>query len=86
MRFSFPYSHAFNGGRVVVDDDGSPGPTCMVEFGDGSTVVGAFASEERAIRLSVPAYRTAKGNAVRSRHWQIVQSGDGSWRSMAVHG
>lgn len=83
MRFSFPHSHAFNGGRVVVDDDGSPGPACMVEFGDGSTIVGEFTSGDQAIFLSVPAYETAKGNTVRPRNWRVVKSDDGSWRSMA---
>lgn len=84
MRFSFPYSHAFNGGRVVVDDDGVPGPMCMVEFGDGSTVTGQYAPADQDIRLSIPAYETAKGNTVRSRDWRVVKTADGSWRSMVA--
>ncbi|HRP80200.1 MAG TPA: hypothetical protein PL183_14050 [Aquamicrobium sp.] len=85
MRFNFPYSHAFNGGRVTVDDDGSSGPACTVEFGDGSIVLGEFTPDDRGMRLSVPAYETARGNTVRARTWLIVKSDDGSWRSMSSH-
>jgi hypothetical protein len=42
MRFSFPYSHAFPNGRVIVEDDGVKEPRCMVEFADGTTVIAAW--------------------------------------------
>lgn len=81
MRFKFPLSHAFNGGRLAVDDDGAPGQECMVEFGDGSAAIGAFAAAGDAYDLAVPEYRTAKGTIVRARNWKLVRSSDGTWRS-----
>lgn len=81
MRFAFPYSHAFPRGRVTVSDDGEAGPECLVEFSDGVTVMGAWRREGEALRLSVPAYRTAKGTQVAARSWRIVRGKDGEWRS-----
>ena len=81
MRFTFPHSHAFPGGRVTVDDDGKAGPECMVEFGDGVTVIAEWSSADGAIRLHVAAYRTAKGTEVAARGWRLVRRDDGVWRS-----
>lgn len=61
MRFLFPHSHAFQRGRVTVDDDQKTGPGCHVEFGDGVTVVAEWHAAHNALRLAIPAYRTAKG-------------------------
>lgn len=82
MRFSFPYSHAFHGGRLGVYDDGAPGPACTVEFSDGSVVVGQYATEGEDLLLSVPDYRTTKGTKVKARKWKLVRSLDGGWRAM----
>lgn len=81
MRFVFPHSHAFPGGRVVVEDDAKTGPECLVEFGDGVTVIAELRLSRDAIYLSVPAYRTAKGTQVAARNWRLVQRKDGVWRS-----
>lgn len=81
MRFVFPHSHAFRRGRVIVDDDGKAGPECMVEFGDGATVIAEWQRDEDVIRLSVPDYRTAKGTLVSARTWRLAQGKDGLWRS-----
>lgn len=81
MRFVFPHSHAFSGGRVVVDDDARAGPECLVEFGDGVTVIAEWHRESDAISLSVPAYRTAKGTPVLARKWHVVQRPDGTWQT-----
>lgn len=81
MRFVFPHSHAFPGGRVVVDDDAAWGPECLVEFGDGVTVIAEWRSVSDAIHLSVPAYRTAKGTEIAARNWRLVQRKGGVWRS-----
>jgi hypothetical protein len=81
MRFVFPHSHAFPGGRVVVDDDAKTGPECLVEFGDGVTVIAEWHLASDAIHLSVPAYRTAKGTRIVARNWRLVQRKDGVWRS-----
>jgi hypothetical protein len=81
MRFAFPHSHAFPGGRVVVTDDEKAGPECLVEFGDGTTVIAEWWRENDAIYLSVPTYRTAKGTQVAAREWHLVQRADGIWRS-----
>jgi hypothetical protein len=81
MRFMFPHSHAFPGGRVVVEDDRKTGPECLVEFGDGVTVIATWRSVSDAIRLSVPAYRTAKGTQIAPRNWRLVRRKDGIWRS-----
>lgn len=81
MRFAFPYSHAFPGGRVTVDDDAAQGAECLVEFGDGIAVIAAWSSDDGAIRLRIPAYRTAKGTEVAARDWRLVRRKDGAWRS-----
>lgn len=79
MRFLFPHSHAFAGGRVVVADDAEAGPVCPVEFGDGVTVIAEWRAVGDAIHLSIPAYRTAKGTQVVARTWPLVQR-RGGWR------
>ncbi len=81
MRFIFPHSHAFPGGRVAVEDDAQSGPEGLVEFGDGATVIADWRRAGDAIHLSVPAYRTAKGTEVAARNWRLVQREDGVWRS-----
>ena len=81
MRFVFPHSHAFRGGHVVLDDDANAGPECLVEFGDGVTVIAECRRAGDAIHLSVPTYRTAKGTVVATRKWRLVQRHDGTWRS-----
>jgi hypothetical protein len=45
--------------------DGSDGPECLVEFGDGASVIGHWQRNGEAIDLHVPTYRTAR--ALRSR-------------------
>ncbi|MGE0339524.1 MAG: hypothetical protein AB7O79_06555 [Xanthobacteraceae bacterium] len=84
MRFVFPHSHAFRRGRVTVDDDGKGGPECLVEFGDGVTVIAEWRKDEADIQLSVPDYRTAKGTLVTARTWRLMQGKDGLWRSERV--
>lgn len=81
MRFSFPHSHAFPRGRVVVDDDAKAGPECLVEFGDGVVVIADWQASGDAVILRVPAYRTAKGTSIVSRTWRLVRTRDGLWRS-----
>ena len=81
MRFVFSHSHAFPGGRVAVDDDAKTSPECLVEFGDGITVISEWQRLGNAIRLRVPAYRTAEGTRVAARDWRLVQRKDGVWRS-----
>ncbi len=84
MRFVFPHSHAFRRGRVTVDDDGKAGPECLVEFGDGVTVIAEWRKNEADIQLSVPDYRTAKGTLVTARTWRLTRGTDGLWRSERV--
>ncbi|MBN9136853.1 MAG: hypothetical protein J0I92_12525 [Phyllobacterium sp.] len=85
MRFVFPHSlpdsHAFRRGRVTVDDDGKAGPECLVEFGDGVTVIAEWLPDGDAIRLSVPGYRTARGTHVTARAWRLARGKGGTWRS-----
>lgn len=81
MRFAFPHSHAFPGGRVTVDDDGKSGPECLVEFGDGVTVIAEWRRSASNIVLSVPSYRTARGAQVAPKTWRLAQRKDGIWRS-----
>jgi hypothetical protein len=83
MRFVFPHSHAFPRGRVSVEDDGSDGSECLVEFGDGVTVIGRWQRGGEAIDLHVPAYRTARDTQVVAHDWRLVQRKDGVWRSEA---
>lgn len=89
MRFLFPHSHAFPGGRVVIEDDviedaSKAGSDCLVEFGDGVTVIAAYRLARDGLHLSVPAYRTRKGTQVAARNWRLVQRKDGIWRSERV--
>lgn len=81
MRFVFPHSHAFPRGRVIVDDDARGGPDCLVEFGDGVTVIAEYRLADGTIHLSVPTYRTAKGTQVAPKKWRLVQGKGGAWRS-----
>lgn len=81
MRFLFPHSHAFPGGRLVVEDDAKPGPECLIEFGDGVIVIAEYRLAGDAIHLSIPSYRTAKGTQVAARNWRLVRRKDGVWRS-----
>lgn len=81
MRFAFPHSHAFHRGRVVVDDDAITDPKCLVDFGDGITVIAEWRHAGDAIGLSIPSYRTAKGTQVAARTWRLVHGKDGVWRS-----
>lgn len=80
MRFSFPYSHAFPGGRVSVDADDAEEGACEVAFADGVIVTGTWRREDDALCLDVPAYRTARGNAVAEHRWRLLRSKDG-WRA-----
>lgn len=84
MCFVFPHSHAFRRGRVTVSDDRKAGPQCLVEFGDGVTVIAEWRPDGDALHLSIPAYRTARGTHVASRSWRLVQGKDGGWRSERV--
>ena len=84
MRFVFPHSHAFQRGRVAVDDDRKPGPECLVEFGDGITVIAGWHATDGAIHLFIPGYRTGRGTQVSPRTWRLTQGSDGYWRSERV--
>jgi len=84
MRFMFPHSHAFPGGRVVIADASKAGSDCLVEFGDGVTVIATHRAASDGIHLSIPTYRTRKGTQVVARHWRLVQRKDGIWRSERV--
>lgn len=81
MRFVFPRSHAYPGGKVTVDERSDTGPSCLVEFGDGTSLIAEWHRQGEAIHLQVPAYRTAKGNPVAARSWRLVEREDGQWRS-----
>lgn len=81
MRFVFPDSHAFRRGRLAIDDEGNAGPECLVEFGDGVTVIAEWRAGDDTIRLSVPDYRTAKGTLVTARSWRVARGHDGLWRT-----
>ncbi len=84
MRFTFPHSHAYPGGRVAISDDGETGSEGMVTFGDGVTVIAEWRSQGDGIHLSVPAYRTAKGTRIAAKSWRLTQRKDGVWRSDAT--
>jgi len=84
VRFVFPYSHAFQRGRVTVDDDQQTGPGCLVEFGDGVAVVAEWHAAGNVLQLSIPSYRTAKGTQVAARTWRLVQGDDGVLRSERI--
>jgi hypothetical protein len=81
MRFVFPHSHAFPRGRVTVEDDGSDRPDCLVEFGDGVTVIGRWQRDGQTIDLHVPTYRTGRGTQVAAHDLRLTRRKDGTWRS-----
>ena len=80
MRFSFPHSHAFPGGRVAVAGDDIGERSCEVEFADGVTVIGTCRKEGETYVLDVPTYRTSRGTEVAGRRWRINAGKDGNWR------
>ncbi len=84
MRFTFPHSHAFNGGQLTVEDDGASGSSCLVEFGDGTTVVAELlGTTDGGYEVKVPDYKTGKGHVVKTRIWYIAKRATESvWRSM----
>lgn len=47
------------------------GAECLVEFGDGVTVIGECRVANDEIHLSVPACRTTKGTLVAARRWRV---------------
>mgnify|MGYP001252258857 CR=1 FL=1 len=84
MRFVFPHSHAFPGGRVLVEDDGAAAGAGEVEFADGSVVVAAWRQEGDDFQLEVPTYRTARGTEVAARRWRLAKGRDGVWRTRRI--
>ena len=84
MRFVFPHSHAFAGGRVLVEDDGAAAGAGEVEFADGSVVVAAWRQEGDDFQLEVPSYRTARGTEVAARRWRVTEGRDGVWRTRRI--
>lgn len=85
MRFSFTHSHAFPGGRLTVEDAEATEGTCVVEFSDGSAMIGEWHPDGDDILLRIPAYRTAKGTDVDAQSWRLVLNKDGEWRSQRDH-
>lgn len=81
MRFTFPHSHAFPGGMVTVEDDSNAEPECLIEFGDGVTVIANWQQVGPDIVLDVPSYRTVKGTQIEPKSWYLAQQTDGVWRS-----
>lgn len=81
MRFQFPRSHIFPGARFTMEGDGEAGEQCVLEFGDGVIVLAEAARQGEDYILTVPDYRTAKGNVVAARTWRLARRGDGSWRA-----
>lgn len=86
LRLSFPYSHAFKGGQLTLADDGDPHGECIVEYGDGITVIGQVVDHDVAFYdVAVPEYMTAKGSIVVAHTWRIMQrDGESVWRSMPL--
>ncbi len=81
MRFSFPYSHAFHGGRVTVDVSRDQGGPSTIEFGDGTVLIGACRRDGDAFLLSLPAYQTVKGTGIPAKDWRIVQVLADTWKA-----
>ncbi|WP_066521320.1 hypothetical protein [Sphingobium cloacae] len=81
MHVIFPESHAYPGCQVVMGDDARPEPECLVEFGDGVTVIAEWRKDGDTVLLMIPDYRTGKGTKVAARTWRIAQRKDGNWRA-----
>ncbi len=67
-----------------MDDDGAEAGTCEVEFADGSIVIATCRREGQAVRLDVPAYRTARGTEVAARSWHVEPGRSGGWRTRRI--
>ncbi|MGC4190497.1 MAG: hypothetical protein QM589_04585 [Thermomicrobiales bacterium] len=83
-RFTFPYSHAFSGGHLTVTVGDDPAePTCLIEFADGTTVIGdILRSGTNGFDIVIPEYTTAKGTVVPAKTWSIRRRADDLlWRS-----
>lgn len=81
MKFTFAHSHAFPNGTVDVEDDGDQQAGCLVAFGDGTTIMGAWHRDGGDIVLDVPSYKTAKGTKIAPHRWRLKQGTEGRWRS-----
>lgn len=54
MRLFFPHSPAFPGGGVRVEEAEATEAKCIVEFGDGATMIGDWRPDHHAIVLDGP--------------------------------
>ncbi|MFT3976976.1 MAG: hypothetical protein QM688_07675 [Sphingomonas bacterium] len=81
VRFHFPKSHIFPGARLTVEDDGETGAHCMLEFGDGVTILADVSPQADGYFLTVPDYRTAKGTLVAARTWRLLRRAGDDWRA-----
>ena len=79
MQISCPYSHAFNGCKVRIDDEQELRP-CFIEFADGVVVSATAKADGDDILLDVPDYRTAKRSDVVARAWRLRRGDDALWR------
>lgn len=84
MRFTFSHSHAFPGCRVAIEEAGVAEGTGVIEFGDGVVLIGEWHPDGDAIRLSIPAHRTAKGTDIAAQDWRLTRGGDGLWRAQKI--
>lgn len=81
MRFAFPYTHAYPGGRVVLEDDGAPPPHGVVSFNDGTSLMARWQPMPEGYLLSVPGHTSAKGTPVPPRDWLVTEHPDGYWKA-----
>lgn len=84
MRFVFPRSHAYPKGRVIFDENGTTGPECWVEFGDGIAVLAVWTLYRDGLKLAIPEYRTERGTLVTARTWLIRRDKRGQRRSESI--
>lgn len=80
MRFTFTRSHAYPGAQVLVSDDTEAPPACLVEFGDGVTVLAEWQRVDDQVTLNIPPYRTAAGTEIGARSWKLSANGPASYR------
>jgi len=65
MRFSFPHSHAFQGGRLTIEDAEIREGMCSVEFGDGTAMIGEWHLDGDDIHLHNPGLSHGEGHGCR---------------------
>ncbi|WP_199085830.1 hypothetical protein [Bosea sp. ASV33] len=83
MKVIVAATHCYPGCRVRIEERGQ-NPSALVEFSDGTIVLGELDTTDGVTLLTVPSYRTARGTRIEIKTWRLEPgSGAGCWRIKA---